>query len=101
MPTLPTSRVACYGGDLVSKTKTSPQPTQRKRHHAPGRILAAYTCYHCRVTWQTEYPAPWALLDPMFKRDTCPACNAGAAILSGYTPCLDLEPAPLQLELEL
>ena len=85
----------------MTETKRADHLTQRKRRHAPGRILATYTCYRCRVTWQTEYPAPWALLDPMFKRDRCPECNAGSAILSGYTSCLPLAGEPLQLELEL
>ena len=75
--------------------------TQRKRRHAPGRIVAVYTCWTCQVTWEAEYPAPWALLDPLFKRDTCPACLAGAGILSGYTSCLPLEAPAAQLELEL
>jgi hypothetical protein len=85
----------------MTDSKPRDHLTQRKRRHAPGRIVAVYTCYRCRVTWQAEYPAPWALVDPMYKRDTCPACQAGAAILSGYTSCLPLDAPPVQLELEL
>lgn len=64
-------------------------------------MLAVYRCWSCSVQWSIRYAARWQLLDPCFKRDVCPSCAEGAAILSGYTPQLDLRTPPAQLELEL
>ena len=85
----------------MSETKLTTRPTQRKRAEAAGRVLATYRCYRCAAVWQAYYPAPWALTDPRFRRDTCDACGAGAAVLLGYVPSLDLDGAPEQLELGL
>ena len=41
------------------------------------------------------------MLDPMFRRDVCPKCYAGAGIMMGYTSCLPLAPEPIQLGLAL
>ena len=77
------------------------KPTIRKRKEDSGPVLAVYRCWSCQAEWQARFEARWQLLDPHFKRDTCPSCGAGAGVLCGYTPALELDGQPAQLELEL
>ena len=79
----------------------NPTATIRKRHEDSGPVVARYVCYKCQTSWEARYRARWELLDPSFKRDTCPACHTGAAILAGYTPSLTMTAPAEQLELKL
>jgi hypothetical protein len=84
----------------MQKPSATPSPSLRKTPMPPGPIRAHYTCYRCQVGWVASYAGPWQLLDPAFKRDQCPSCGAGAAILRGYEPSLPgTEPRQLVLEL--